>query len=249
MLKRMIARFIPALAFSAIVSPAVAQQNPLKVLIIKNSLPMSYHDEDGKWVGFYLDMAQALCAAMKTPCEFKETLLSDIVDKVSSGEGDIGIAGLSMTPERAKKVLFSDPYQRGKNFWVSKKPINDSRNLRVAVVKGSAADAWATKKQAENAWTIVTVKVNADLQNTLFEGQADAAIVPGLTIVDFVDKQGFTKAGYNQQPLDELNWPVGLAVNPNKADLRDKVNAALREIKGNGQLDAINSKYFKFRIF
>lgn len=248
MLKRMIARFIPALAFSAMVSPAVAQQ-PLKVLIIKNSLPMSYHDKDGTWVGFYIDMAQALCAAMKTPCELKETLLSEIVDKVSSGEGDIGIAGLSMTPERAKKVLFSDPYQRGKNFWVSKKQINDSRNLRVAVVKGSAAHSWATKKQVENAWTIVTVKVNADLRGTLFDGQADAAIVPGLTIVDFLEKQGFTEAGYTQYPLDELNWPVGLAVNPSKADLRDKVNAALREIKGNGQLDAINSKYFKFRIF
>ena len=249
MFKKMIARFIPVLAASAMMSPAAAQQQPIKVLILKDSLPMSYHDDKGVWVGFYVDMARALCATMKTRCEIKEVLLSSIVDQVAASDGDIGFAGLSVTPERAKKVLFTDPYRRGRNFFISRKSLADSKGMRVAVVGGSAAEAWAKKKQEELEWTLVPVKVNADLANALSDGRVEAAIAPMMSAVDILERKKLTQADYGSCPIDDLNWPVGLAVNPARPELREQLNAALTEIKANGQLDAINSKYFKFRIF
>lgn len=248
MLKKALARFIPVLMAGAALSPVAAQQ-PIKVLILKDSLPMSYHDDKGEWVGFYVDMARALCATMKAPCDIKETLLKNIVDQVAAGDGDIGFAGLSVTPERAQKVLFTDPYRQGRNFFISKKSLAQSHNMRVAVVSASAAEAWATKKRAELNWTLVPVKVNADLAEALSSGRADAVIAPMMSAVDILERKKLTQADYGSCPIDDLNWPVALAVNPKKAELRDQLNSALKEIKANGQLDAINSKYFKFRIF
>lgn len=248
MFKKMIAGFIPALAFSAAVSPAAAQQ-PVKVLIVKDNLPMSYHDEKGAWVGFDVDMARALCATMKVRCEFKETVLSTIVDQISAGEGDIGIGSLHITPERMKKVSFTDPYRRGRNFFISKKLLAQSKGMRVAVVSGSTAEAWAKKKLDEMQWTLVPVKLNVDLGDSLTEGRADAAIVPFMSAVDILERKKLTQADYGSIPIDDLSFPVGLAVNPKRSELRDQLNAALTDIKANGQLDEINSKYFKFRIF
>lgn len=248
MFKKMIASFIPVLAASAMATPAAAQE-PVKVLIVKDSLPMSYRDDKGVWVGFYVDMARALCATMKTRCEVKEVLLSNIVDQLSAGEGDIGFAGLHITPERSKKVLFTDPYRRGRNFFISKKSLAESKGMRVAVVSGSTAEVWAKKKQEEMQWTLAPVKVNADLGDALSEGRADAAIVPFMSAVDILERKKLTQADYGSCPIEDLSFPVALAINPTKPELRDQVNAALTEIKANGQLDAINSKYFKFRIF
>ena len=249
MLKKMISGFIPALALSAELSPAAAARQPVKFLVVKDNLPMSYHDEKGAWVGFDVDMARALGAAMKARCEFKEVVLSTIVDQVSSGEGDIGIGGLQITPERMQKVSFTDPYRRGHNFFISKKLPAKSEGMRVAVVSGSTAEAWAKKKLDEMQWTLVPVKLNVNLGDTLTEGRADAAIAPFMSAVDILERRKLTQADYGSSPIDELSLPVAIAVNPKKPELRDQLNAALTEIKANGQLDEINSRYFKFRIF
>jgi ABC-type amino acid transport substrate-binding protein len=68
--------------------------------------------KDGKYVGKDVDFAKQLAHSLGVKLKYKMTCkgYDDIVTAVGNGEGDIGIAKMSYTPERSRKVLFSVPY-------------------------------------------------------------------------------------------------------------------------------------------
>jgi ABC-type amino acid transport substrate-binding protein len=68
--------------------------------------------EDGKYVGKDIDFTKQIAAALGVKLTYR--MIYDTHDKVveaiSRGEGDIGVADLSYTQERSRKVLYSIPY-------------------------------------------------------------------------------------------------------------------------------------------
>lgn len=72
--------------------------------------PFEMVDENGKYSGVDLEIAYYLAQELN-----KELVISDmdfdaVVNSVQSGISDIGMAGLSVTPDRQKVVTFSDSY-------------------------------------------------------------------------------------------------------------------------------------------
>lgn len=70
-----------------------------------------YEDEvDGKIIGFDVDMAMAICDELGMELKIKDMDFSSIITSVSIGESDIGVAGISVTPEREEIVDFTQGY-------------------------------------------------------------------------------------------------------------------------------------------
>jgi len=226
-------------------------QRSLRIFVLKDSPFMSYRDENGVLTGFHVDLANLICGELNAQCEIKETLLANVVDEVSTGQGDIGIAALTVTSERWRKVLFSVPYIHGKTVWLSRTSMAQSRGSRVATVEGSTQYAWVAKKSESHAWSVVSVKVNADLVAALEAGRADAIVSPFPSAMNILKSKGFEKFGFRLDQIEdpEVSTPQSMAVNPKKPDLLDQLNTVLENIKANGKMDEINSKYFPFRIF
>lgn len=66
--------------------------------------------EDGNIVGFDIDMANAICDELGMELKVKNVDFNAIITSINLGESDVGIAGISVTPERSKTVDFTQSY-------------------------------------------------------------------------------------------------------------------------------------------
>ena len=71
--------------------------------------PYEYREGD-KIVGFDVDMMTAVCDKLGYELQIEDMAFDSIISAVQSGKADVGVAGMSVTPDRQENVLFSDPY-------------------------------------------------------------------------------------------------------------------------------------------
>lgn len=66
--------------------------------------------ENGKIVGFDVDMMKAVCDVMGYELEIEDMAFDAIIAAVNSGKADVGVAGMTVNEARLKNVNFSDSY-------------------------------------------------------------------------------------------------------------------------------------------
>jgi polar amino acid transport system substrate-binding protein len=72
--------------------------------------PWSMRDIKGELIGFELDVGRALAEDMGVDVEFVPTAWDGIIPQLVSGNFDVIISGMSITPARNLTINFSDPY-------------------------------------------------------------------------------------------------------------------------------------------
>ena len=72
--------------------------------------PFSSKDASGKWVGFEIDLMDAVCAQMKAKCELVETAWDGIIPSLQEKKIDVIWSSMSITAERKQKIDFTDKY-------------------------------------------------------------------------------------------------------------------------------------------
>ena len=72
--------------------------------------PFEMVDQDGKFSGIDLEIAYYLAKELNLELVIQDMQFEAVVNAVQSGTCDIGMAGLSVTPDRQKVVTFSDSY-------------------------------------------------------------------------------------------------------------------------------------------
>ncbi len=71
--------------------------------------PFEYYHA-GEVVGIDIDIAKAICDLLGKQLEVVDVEFDAIITSVQTGKVDAGIAGITVTPERQKSVLFTDEY-------------------------------------------------------------------------------------------------------------------------------------------
>ena len=99
-----------AAAFALSAGAASAQDKVLKIGTEGAYPPFNNLTADGKLEGFDIDIANALCDEMKVKCEFVTQDWDGIIPALQAGKFDAIIASMSITPERAEKVDFTNKY-------------------------------------------------------------------------------------------------------------------------------------------
>ncbi|MFA0086628.1 transporter substrate-binding domain-containing protein [Vibrio sp. 10N.222.51.C12] len=109
-------------------------------------VPWAMRDKQGDLVGFEIDVARRLAADSGWKVEFVPTAWDGIIPALLSQKFDVIIGGLSITPERSKSVLFTEPYSHsGVQIAASKKLAGDfssiedfdSRRIKIAARRGA----------------------------------------------------------------------------------------------------------------
>ena len=81
--------------------------------------PYEYYESD-EITGLDVDFAQAICDKLGMELEVEDMAFDSIIPAVNSGKADMGVAGMTVTPDREKEVLFSDSYYSSKQVIIVK---------------------------------------------------------------------------------------------------------------------------------
>lgn len=78
----------------------------------KDQPPFFMTNEKGELIGIDVEIAKGMAKNLKVDVKFNREAKSfdDVIQIVARGEADVGISKLSYTLERARLVLYSDPY-------------------------------------------------------------------------------------------------------------------------------------------
>src|SRR5579859_4114659 len=93
-----------ALAGIALVLPAEAQMQKVKVATEGAYAPFNYKDQSGQLQGFDVDIAKALCEKAKFDCEIVAQDWDGIIPGLLAKKYDAIIASMAITAERKKSI-------------------------------------------------------------------------------------------------------------------------------------------------
>lgn len=99
----------------------VKRDNGKLVMATNAEFPPYESIDDGKVVGIDADMMQAVCDILGMELEIENIEFDSIIPSIQSGKADVGAAGMTVTEDRQKNVLFSDSYATGKQVVIVRK--------------------------------------------------------------------------------------------------------------------------------
>ena len=205
--------------------------------------PYEYHEGKDN-VGIDVEIAKAVAEQMGAKFEVSDMAFDAIISAVDSGKADFGAAGMTVTEDRKKNVDFSDTYATSVQSVIIPensdiKSIDDLKGKKIGVQQGTTGDIYATKDYGKDAIQPFPKGVDAVL--ALGAGKVDAVIIDGNTAKAFVADQKGLKLLDSAYAEEEY----AICVKKGNTELRDGINAALKELKASGKLDEIVAKYIK----
>lgn len=214
--------------------------------------PMGFK-QDGKLVGFDIEMAEAVAKKIGKTVEFQNIDWDLKETELESGSIDLIWNGYSITDERKEKVLFSDAYMENHQLIITTdetgiKTKADIAGKTVAVQKNSSAYDAVMKDEAFvkalKGGKPTQFDTNNDCFMDLEAGRVDAIVVDE-TLARYYMKQQTNDINY--VVLDEDFGTEEYAVGMRKADtgLCEDINKALKELKEDGTYDKIKGAWFK----
>ncbi|MEM8563266.1 MAG: transporter substrate-binding domain-containing protein [Pseudomonadota bacterium] len=88
----------------------VVDTGVLRVAMSADQPPFSLRNREQVLIGYDVDLAKALAEVMKVQLEIVEIPFANLLDTLLDNRVDMVISGLTITPERTRKVSFIGPY-------------------------------------------------------------------------------------------------------------------------------------------
>lgn len=213
-------------------------------------VPMGFRDENGELVGFDIDLAKEVAERAGFELEFQPVDWNLKEAELDSGNIDFIWNGYSVTPEREKKVAFSEPYLDNKQIIITlaDSDVNSKADLagKTVTVQGESSALEAVQKDEEFVASLggdlVEFPTNVECFRDVEAGRSDAIVVDEVLARDYMKKNGEEKFKVLDEDFGEEVFAVGMR----KGDtaLVDAVNKALDEMKEDGTFDEIYGRWF-----
>jgi ABC-type amino acid transport substrate-binding protein len=222
----------------------------LKVGMSADQPPMTAINREGGVMGFDVDLARAMAAAMRVQLDIQVMPFGDLLKALEDDRVDMVISNMSITPERSELAYFVGPYMMaGKSILTRNSVLAEARDsgainrsdLRMAAVsKGTSA--MFIRENAPEA-QLVEVKTNDEGVALLLEGKVDALLadmaICKLAVLRHRDAGLVTL----QQPL--TIEPVGIAVSIDDPQFQNLVANYLDAYGKTGVLTTLRKKWFE----
>jgi len=206
--------------------------------------PVGFRDANNEPVGYDVDVARRLAAKLGVPARFSDVSSDARISMLRSGQLDLVVANVSITPQRARVVDFSIPYNVAGLRVIAQKSAHvgtlaDLNGKRVVVGRGTTADAFL-RKSAPQAVVVYTDNFAPDGVLLLQQKRVDAGIEDA-SLLDYL-------AGKNDQlatlPALYGNTPIGIAVAKGDPALLAFVNGFVADYVKSGAYAANYRKWW-----
>lgn len=223
------------LALAGCAGPSSSSEAP--VLVMASDLdnrPFAWVDDDGRPAGRDVEMMQRLAEACGFEIAWRRMEFARLLDALEAGEVDVVCATLGVTPERETRVDFTVPYfettqavlvrtGEAEPRWLS-----DLAGARVAASADTTSGRAARARLARSE-LVLESKAGLSPAERLLAREVDAVVLDRPA----ADAHARASAGALDVLPEQLAIErYALAVAEGRADLCERLDAALRELAG-----------------
>jgi polar amino acid transport system substrate-binding protein len=228
---------------------AVEKRGAVRAGIRFDNPPHSFIDDDGNWVGFDVDIAEAVARQLGVRLERVRVDELTRISFLQNGKIDIAVASMSHTHEREAEVDFSQTYFWSKQTFLVRKDeiaaLEDLVGKPVGMDRGSSAIGnWRDWLKA-NGHDAASEVVEFDEKQAAVEAVRQGAIAGWAE--DYEILASFAKRDPSLSVLGDESIGLkldGIGVRENDSEMRDAINAALQRIWSSGDYERIYDRWF-----
>lgn len=228
----------------------------IRIGVEANYPPFSQMGTDGKFSGFDIDIARALCAEMRAECTMVSQEWDGMMPALNARKFDMVVASMTISDERLKVADFSDSYYDIPSTFIAK--TGSVKDISPAALKGKTIIVTRNTPRARYIAAhykdsqLLQVAKEADVTMELAAGRGDlgfgSALASTVAFLKSPEGKSFSKVGPAINPSGNKDGGTGIAFRKGETSLKDKVNAALKAITANGAYKQINDRYFDVSI-
>ncbi len=227
---------------------AFAQGVPLKTGVDATFAPHAMTKLGGGLQGFNIELGEELARRLGRKLDIEGTEFSGLIPGLNARKYDFVLAPVTVTPERAKVLLFTEGYLDTDYTFVTRKgtvvqALDELKGKVIAVNKGSAYENWAKDNAARYGFSFDVYGTNADAVQAVQSGRA------------FANLAGNTVAGWaaKQNPAVQTSYTIktglvwALAFRADDKAGRNAASNALKCMKQDGTVSKLAEKWFGFK--
>jgi len=198
---------------------------------------------NGEIVGFDVDLMIAIGQHLGKNIDFRNMEFHGLLAALSSNNVDMVIAGMSITPERQKRVEFSIPYTDARIAVLFRRDdkFQEPENLKNKHIGAQLGTIWTlishdmsvkynfrTKALANNLMLVEELKIK----------RLDAVILEESQAHKFVEKY----PELSTFSVNEYSSSFAIAL-PKNTQLKKNIDHTIKQLKGNGTISALAKKW------
>lgn len=241
----------PAASAPAPAASVAAAPPPAKVFVVGTDAayaPFESQNEKGEIVGLTIDLVNAVADKAGIKVKFENTPWEGIFNALQQGDRDMLASSITITDERKQTMDFTNPYFDAYQLIAVKATskvakFDDLKKLKVGVQTGTTGDEAVTKLLGKNSTAIKRFESTPLALKELEAGGVDAVVADNGVVINYVTNNPGAKF---KTVSDKAFAPeqYGFAVKKGNAELLEKLNKGLADIKADGSYDKIYAKYF-----
>jgi polar amino acid transport system substrate-binding protein len=256
-MRRLFTGLAALLALGLLADGALAQTQKVRIGTEGAYAPFNFIDSNGELQGFDVDIAKALCDAAEFECEFVVQDWDGIIPGLLAKKYDAIVASMSITPERAEVVDFTNKYYNTPPAIAVPKDstITEATDAALAGKMLGAQSSTTHSNYAEEKLPSAELKLYPtpdEYKLDIGSGRIDAVIDDVIVLGEWLktDDGACCKLLGTLTPDLVINGEgAGIAIRKGETELRDMFNAAIVAIRENGTYKTINDKYFDVDVY
>ena len=207
--------------------------------------PFEELQADGSITGIEIDILNKICEELGVKLSIKQMEFDSVVPGIQVGKFDMGVSGISVTPERQKNVLFTDPYCLAAQAIVvtAESPVKNKADLdgkKVSVQSGTTAEQFCMAE----GYAVNSYAANSDAELAVVNGKVNAWVIDDLTAADMVKVYNEEHPGA-LKILDEAmtTEPYAFAMPFGYEEVVKEINGILKNMISDGSVAATFEKF------
>jgi polar amino acid transport system substrate-binding protein len=212
--------------------------------------PLTMTARNGELLGLDVALGRVLAQAMGVEAKFVRRPFGELIEALEDREVDLVMSGMTITPERARRVAFVGPYYTsGKSLLTRSQQLADvqaatdldSSELRLAALRGSTSQSFV-ENTLPSARLVTTEGLNEAIQKVI-DGEVDALVADRETCAYGVLRH--PDAGLLAGETSFTVEPMGVGVPLDEPRLANLVQTYLNALAERGTLDKAKAFWLK----
>lgn len=237
-----------AMCSAVFATSAASAEDKLLVGTESSYAPFEFTNQDGKLVGFDIDLTEAIAKELGLEVEWVQMPFDGLIPAMLTGQVDMAAASFTITEERKKRINFSDPYYTsGLTFVIraaDKAKYPDNKSLAGKKLCAQLGSVSAMKAKEISPDNTVTFNDAYAAYLELHSGGCEAVLNDRPVNQYYLSTVKNPEQSYEIDEVMDAE-DMALVVPKNNEELLKKVNSALATLKSNGTFQAIHDKWFK----